>query len=53
MFETNEMPLFQSFTEKFVSLMARPNQAPVPQDDFPWYIKYGARVVAIIGSGCK
>lgn len=43
----------QSFTEKFVSLMARPNQDPQPQDDFPWYMKYGARVIGIIGAGCK
>lgn len=33
--------------------MARPNQEPQPQDDFPWYMKYGARVVGILGAGCK
>lgn len=37
--------------EKFTSLMAKPNQDP--NDDTPWYIKYGARVVGIIGAFCK
>lgn len=38
-----------------MSLMARPNQQGqvAPQDDFPWYMKYGARVLGIIGAGCK
>lgn len=35
--------------------MARPNQQGQiqPQEDFPWYMKYGARVLGIVGAGCK
>ncbi|XP_055701930.1 calcium channel flower isoform X2 [Phlebotomus papatasi] len=40
----------ESITEKFVSLMARPGQENVPKDDVPWYLKYGARVLGIVGA---
>ncbi|XP_055694742.1 calcium channel flower isoform X1 [Lutzomyia longipalpis] len=39
-----------SFTEKFVSLMARPGQDAVPKDDVPWYLKYGGRVLGIVAA---
>ncbi|XP_059607475.1 calcium channel flower isoform X2 [Phlebotomus argentipes] len=40
-----------SITEKFVSLMARPGQDNVPKDDdVPWYLKYGGRVLGIVGA---
>ncbi|XP_063709885.1 calcium channel flower-like isoform X2 [Culicoides brevitarsis] len=35
--------------EKFTSLMARPNEDP-NDAAAPWYIKYGARVIGIIGA---
>jgi len=34
--------------DKFTSLMAKPGEDP--NDDTPWYIKYGARVVGIVGA---
>ena len=45
----------QSLSDKFVSLMVRPGQEnqPSPQDDHPWYLKYGVRVAGIIGAFCK
>lgn len=33
--------------------MARPGQENVPKDDVPWYLKYGARVLGIVGAFCE
>uniref|UniRef100_A0A0K8TQQ4 Calcium channel flower n=1 Tax=Tabanus bromius TaxID=304241 RepID=A0A0K8TQQ4_TABBR len=39
-----------SFSEKIAGLMARPHQDAVPRDDVPWYLKYSARILGIVGA---
>lgn len=41
--------LFQSFSDKIASLMARPGQDPVPKDDVPWWLRYAGRGVGTVG----
>ncbi|XP_031776991.1 calcium channel flower isoform X1 [Nasonia vitripennis] len=38
-----------SFSEKFASIMARPGQDPQAKDDVPWWMKYGGRILGIVG----
>lgn len=33
--------------------MARPGQDNVPKDEIPWFLKYGARILGIVGAFCK
>lgn len=44
--------LMQSFSEKLVGLMARPGQSEPPKDDIPWYMRYGAQGLGIVGAFC-
>lgn len=44
----------QSFAEKITGLLARPNQAEqMGGIDAPWYMKYGGRILGIVGAFCK
>lgn len=33
--------------------MARPGQTEGPKDDIPWYMRYGAQALGIVGAFCK
>lgn len=33
--------------------MARPGQSEGPKDDVPWYLRYGAQGLGIVGAFCK
>lgn len=41
----------QSFTQKLAGLVTGPQDAP--QDDTPWFLRYGARGLGIVGAFCK
>lgn len=32
--------------------MARPGQTEGPKDDIPWYMRYGAQALGIVGAFC-
>jgi len=39
-----------SFSDKLAGLMARPGQSEPPKDDVPWYMRYGAQGLGIVGA---
>lgn len=41
----------QSFAQKLTGLVAGPQDGP--QDDTPWYLRYGARGLGIVAAFCK